>query len=291
MRSFAATTARGPSGVTPSTVTKVNRTLPSPLAVGSVGQRPVRLPGGALDVAADHGGGVADLHGPSLVEPIRLAAERPDRRHVVADEEHGAALAGGALHFSEALVLELRVADGEDLVHDEDVGLDVRRDGESQAHVHAGAVALDGHVYERLHAAEGDDLVEALPDLRPLHAQDGAVEVDILAPGEVGMEAGADLEHAGDAAVDLDPSARRLGDAAEDLQKRALAAAVRADDAEAFAGLHLERDVLQRPEFVVRALAPAEEAPERAGPEALVVALPEMVHDDSGLAHQSTSAK
>ena len=66
-------------------------------------------------------------------------------------------------------------------------------DGEGQAHVHAAAVALDGGVDELLDAGEVDDLVELAVDLLGAHAQDGAVEVDVLAPGELGVEAGADF--------------------------------------------------------------------------------------------------
>ena len=46
----------------------------------------------------------------------------------------------------------------------------------------------------RLDLGEGDDLVEAAADLRPAHAEDRAVEEDVLAPGQLGVEAGPDLE-------------------------------------------------------------------------------------------------
>ena len=52
-------------------------------------------------------------------------------------------------------------------------------------------------------SGEGDDLVELASDLGPRHAEDRAVEEDVLAAGELRVEAGADLEQARDAAVDL----------------------------------------------------------------------------------------
>ena len=48
-------------------------------------------------------------------------------------------------------------------------------------------------------------------DLGAPHAEDGAVEEDVLAAGQLGVEAGADLEQRPDPAVDLGaarPSAR-----------------------------------------------------------------------------------
>ena len=63
-------------------------------------------------------------------------------------------------------------------------------------------IALDRRVEELLDLGEGDDLVELASDLGPRHAEDGAVEIDVLAAGELGMKAGADLEQARDAALD-----------------------------------------------------------------------------------------
>ena len=96
--------------------------------------------------------------------------------------------------FFEAFFLKLGVAHGEDLVDEQDFGLHVRRDCKRQAHVHAAGVALDRRVNEFLHLGEGDDFVELARDLGSPHAEDGAVQEDVFAPGQFGMEAGADLE-------------------------------------------------------------------------------------------------
>ena len=64
-------------------------------------------------------------------------------------------------------------------------------------------VALDRRVEELLDLGEGDDLVELARDLARRHAEDRAVEEDVLAAGELGVKAGADLEQAADAAVDI----------------------------------------------------------------------------------------
>ncbi len=64
-------------------------------------------------------------------------------------------------------------------------------------------VALHRRVDELLDLRERDDLVELARDLARAHAQDRAVQEDVLAPGQLGMEAGADLQQAADPAADL----------------------------------------------------------------------------------------
>ena len=63
------------------------------------------------------------------------------------------------------------------------------------------------------------------------------------------MEAGADLEQRADAAARVHAAPRRVGDAREDLEQRALAGAVRADEAEDLARPDVERDVVERPDL------------------------------------------
>ena len=113
------------------------------------------------------------------------------------------------LHPAEAAALELRVADGEHLVDEQDLRLEMRGDREREPHVHAARVALDRRVDELLDAGEVDDLVELPRDLAALHAEDRAVQEDVLAPGQLRVEAGADLEQAADATPDLGPARRR----------------------------------------------------------------------------------
>ena len=139
------------------------------------------------------------------------------------------------------------VADRQHLVDDQDLRLQVGGHRERQPHVHAAGVALHRRVEELLDLGERDDLVELPVDLAAAHAQDRAVEVDVLAAGQLGVEAGADLQQAADAAAELDLAGRRLGDPREDLQQRALAGAVAADDADDLARLDLEVDVLAGP--------------------------------------------
>ena len=63
--------------------------------------------------------------------------------------------------LAEALALERLVADGEHLVEQQDVGVDVHRDREAKPHVHARGVGANRQVDEALELGEGDDLVHA----------------------------------------------------------------------------------------------------------------------------------
>ena len=65
----------------------------------------------------------------------------------------------------EALFLEALVADGEHLVDEEHVRLDVHGDGEAEPDVHARGVEPDLVVDELFELGEGDDLVEATCDV------------------------------------------------------------------------------------------------------------------------------
>ncbi len=170
-------------------------------------------------------------------------------------KQHRAALAfGNILHLADGLLLELRVADGQDLVDHQNLGLQVSGDGEAEPHLHAGGVAFDGSVNIALAAGEIDDFVEFAVDLAPGHAHDGAVHVDVLAACHFRVEPSAHLEQRGDPPADVDLADGGRGDAREELQQRALARAVLADDADHIALFHAEIDVPQRPDEVLALL-------------------------------------
>ena len=120
----------------------------------------------------------------------------------MADEQDRASAARDLGHLAEAFLLKLGIADRQHLVDDQNLGLQMRRDREGEPNIHAAGVALDRRIEKFLDLGKGDDLVELASDLGAAHAEDGAVEIDVLASGELGMKAGADLEQAGDAALD-----------------------------------------------------------------------------------------
>ena len=85
-----------------------------------------------------------------------------------------------------------------------------------------------------------------LVDLASRQSEQAGAEIDVLAAGQLGVEAGAELDQRDDAARHLDTAARRPRHARDQLQQRRLAGAVRSDDAEARAFRDLEADVAER---------------------------------------------
>ena len=108
-----------------------------------------------------------------------------------------------SLDFVETFALERFVPDGEHLVDEQDVGVDVNGDREAEPDVHAGGVVLDLVVDEVLEFGEGDDVVEEPVDLTAREPEQRGVQVDVVASGELAGEAGAEFEQRGHPAVDL----------------------------------------------------------------------------------------
>ncbi len=168
---------------------------------------------GVAQIASDNGRRHAVGNQPPALKQQRSATQLLDDLHVVTDQQHRPPSLGDAVHGPQALLLEGGVAHGQYLVDQQNLRLEMGRDGKGQPHAHAAGVALHRRVDELIHLGEGDDLVEAAFDLGLAHAQDGAVEVDVLATSQFRVEAGADFQQAADAAVEDDPTARRRGDA------------------------------------------------------------------------------
>ena len=182
----------------------------------------------------------------ALPQEDRPLAEPLHRGGVVGDEEDRPAALLELEDLAEALALERLVADGEHLVQQQHVRLEVRGDREAEAHLHPRGVGAHRQVDELLQLGEGDDLVQVLADRRLLQPEDRPVQEDVLAPGELGLEAGAELEQRGDAAADGGAPAGRAEDPGDDPQERRLAGAVAPDEPDRLARLDREGDVLQR---------------------------------------------
>ena len=139
----------------------------------------------------------------------RALAEPLHGRRVVGDEDDRPASLLELGDPGEALPLERLVADGEHLIEQENVGVEEGGDREAKAHVHPRRVRADRPVDGLLELRESDDLVEALLELPPTQPLQRAVQEDVLAPGEIRVEAGAELEQRPDPAADRD--APRVG--------------------------------------------------------------------------------
>src|SRR5471032_1200587 len=132
----------------------------------------------------------------------------------MADEQDRAAAAGHLRHAIETLRLEFRVADRQHFIHDEDLRLEVSGDGKGETDVHAHRVALHRRVDELADARELDDLVEPPPHLDPAHAEDRAIQENVLAATQLWMEAGTALQ--GTIHATIDPDAPCVGSVIRD---------------------------------------------------------------------------
>src|SRR6266700_98237 len=200
------------------------------------------------DIFVDDLADLADFRYPPPIEQHGAAAHLPDRAEVVADVQNRDA---GFPHVPDsihALFLKHQVSHRQHLVQDQHLGPQIGCDREAEARLHAARVMLELGVDELLELRESHDLVEQCIDLRPAHAEKRAVEVDIFAPGQVRVKAGADLEQRANASADGRGASSRSRDSGQDLEQRALAGAVAPDDAEYFALGHGKAHVLQRPD-------------------------------------------
>ena len=228
-----------------------------------------------------------DLHQTPVVDPGDRLTELFHLGEPVTDEHDRASVAPELLDPLGALALEPFVADREDLVDEEHVGLDVGGHGEAEAHEHARRVVLHRGVDELLEPRELDDVVEAPIEVTFGEAEDRAVQVDVLASAQLHVEAGAEFEQRGQTADVRHAPALGTKDAGEALEQRALARAVRTDDTEGLAGKDLEIDVAERPELLVPRAAPLEDR----RLEVLVLllvepeALPQLFDDNGGARH------
>ena len=166
------------------------------------------------------------------------------------EQNSSAVLSRDLVHFSERLFLKFGVADGQHFVDKQDLRLKMCCDSERKPDVHSRRIMLDWCIEELFDFGERNDLVELPPNFPLSHAEDGAVEENVLPPRQFWVETCADLEQAGDASAQFNPPLGRLGDSAEDLEQRAFASAIAADHAENFPLLDIEANVFERPEFL-----------------------------------------
>ena len=142
--------------------------------------------------------------------------------------------------------LEVGVAHGDPLVHQQDVALDRRRGGEGQAALHAGRIGLHRHRQERPQAREVGDLVHTLVDLARGQARDATAQADVVIAGGRGIYPQAEVEKRGDPPLNLDRAFVRLVGPRQGAQQRGLARPVVPDEAQAVPGPEPEVDVAER---------------------------------------------
>ena len=151
----------------------------------------------------------------------------------------------------EALLLEGRVADGEHLVDQQDLGFDLDRGGEREPHEHPRGVVLQPQVHEVLELGESHHVVESRKRLSAAEPEHDRVDDHVVARVQVDVETDTQLDERRQAPGDGYAAAVDAVDAGDALEQRALATAVAPDDPEEFALGDLEVYVLDSVQFVV----------------------------------------
>src|SRR5438105_889413 len=100
-----------------------------------------------------------------MLEQQGALTKRSYRLHVVAHEDDRAPALRHVAHPTDAPLLELRVANREHLVDDQDLRLEECGDSEAESDVHPVGVALDRGVDVFPDTGELDNVVESLRDL------------------------------------------------------------------------------------------------------------------------------
>ncbi len=185
-----------------------------------------------------------------------VRADALDGLRRVGHQEQGHALIEHASHPRDASLLKSGVADGEDLVDDEDVRAHADRHAERQPSVHPAGVHLHRLIQELADVGERGDLVEPCVHLASRDPQNRAREVHVLTPRELRVETAAEFEQRRNPAADVNLALGRRERAGDHLHERALARAVAANDAHRAAPRHVERRPAQGPERPSIAPAP-----------------------------------
>ena len=95
------------------------------------------------------------------------------------------------MDLAHAALPEIYVADGQGLVHQQNFGIHMDRHRECEPHDHAARICLDGTIDEVADLREGLDFGEASVHFLSGKAQDRAIEINVVAAGELGIETGA----------------------------------------------------------------------------------------------------
>jgi hypothetical protein len=133
------------------------------------------------------------------------------------------------------------------------VGVDLYRGRKAEPHAHPGGVVLQLQIDELLQLGEGNDFVEPLARLLARETEHDGVDHDVVARGQVWVEANPQLDERRETPAHLNGAGVDCVDPSQTLEQRGLSAAVAADDAEELAVLDLEAHIVECPQRVVAA--------------------------------------
>src|ERR1700688_2793182 len=101
----------------------------------------------------------------------------------MADKNNGSARLRHVVHLAQTFFLKLGVAHRQSFVDEENFRIEVRRDGESEPHIHSAGIPLYRRVKELINPGEGNDFGKLLLNLDALHAEYRSVHKNVFAAG------------------------------------------------------------------------------------------------------------
>src|SRR5437867_1887218 len=110
---------------------------------------------------------------------------------------------GDVLHFTQTLLLKLHISHCQDLVNNQNLWIEMGGHCKSQAQIHTTAIVLDRRVNEFVHFSECNDLIKLAVNLCLPHTENSAVQVNILSPAQLGVEASPYLQQRAHPALNL----------------------------------------------------------------------------------------
>src|SRR5262245_43552798 len=167
-------------------------------------------------------------------------------------EQNGAAAAAEFGKLVQTLVGKCLVTDREHFVDEQNIGIHIDRDRKTKAHVHAGRVRFHRRVDKFVELGKPHDVVEAIGNLATTEAQHQAVDVHVLATGDLRMKSRAQLDERRHATLDTNVPGRWFAYPRNQLEHRALAGSVTPNDAKRSPLWHVEGNSFERLENRVR---------------------------------------
>ena len=98
----------------------------------------------------------------------------------MAHKKYGPAMPRDITDFTETFLLESHIADGEDFVHQQNLGFEMSRYCKCHPRIHTARKVFDGSVDEVFDLCKRDDLVEFSCNFGTPHAENGAAQEDIF---------------------------------------------------------------------------------------------------------------
>jgi hypothetical protein len=116
----------------------------------------------------------------------------------MAHQNDGFPTATEGSHLIVALLNESFVANRQNLIDEQNVGVGMHGDRKPQAHVHPHRIGLHGFIDECFQLGEADDIIEVLSDFALGKAQDSAIDEDVFPSTELRMKASPEIQQCPD---------------------------------------------------------------------------------------------